>query len=87
MKRREFITLVAGAATWPIVARAQQPQEVGRIYRIGVLSLAPREVPQFAALFDELRRLGFIEGRNLLINADGFGLHQDKRYRDNGRRY
>jgi putative ABC transport system substrate-binding protein len=71
-----FITLLGGAATWPLAARAQQPQEV--IYRIGVLSLAPRELPQFAALFDELRRLGFIEGRNLLINADGFGLHQDQ---------
>jgi len=78
MRRREFISLLGGAATWPFVARAQQPQEVGRIYRIGVLSLAPREIPQFAALFDELRRLGFIEGRNLLINADGFGLHQDQ---------
>jgi len=74
VRRREFITLLGGsAAAWPLAAPAQQ---AGKIHRIGVLSLAPREVPQFAALFDELRRLGFIEGHNLLINADGFALHQ-----------
>jgi len=77
--RREFVVTLGGAAVaWPLAVHAQQPQEAGRIYHLGVLSLAPREVPQFAALFDELRRLGFIEGRNLLINADGFGLHQDQ---------
>jgi putative ABC transport system substrate-binding protein len=71
MKRREFITLLGGAAAagWPLAARAQEP---GRVYRLGVLHQLPRTAPQFAQLFDGLRREGFIEGRNLVIDSRGF---------------
>jgi hypothetical protein len=63
MRRRDFITLVGGAAAvWP---RAAPAQEAGRIYRLGLLSSAPRGASSPAAFFDELRGLGFVEGQNL----------------------
>src|SRR5271170_4074552 len=70
MRRREFITLVGGAAVaWPLATRAQEPRPV---HRLGVLHQLPRTAPQFAQLFDGLRREGFIEGRNLVIDSRGF---------------
>jgi ABC-type uncharacterized transport system substrate-binding protein len=71
LKRREFITLVGGAAAWPLAARAQ---ESGRTYRLGGLTPSPRDAPHYAALFGELRQLGFIEGQNLTIDWRGYGL-------------
>jgi putative tryptophan/tyrosine transport system substrate-binding protein len=62
MKRREFITLLGGAAAAsPIAAHAQQP---GKIYTIGLLSPAPFTLG-YTAFSDALRELGWIEGRNL----------------------
>jgi putative tryptophan/tyrosine transport system substrate-binding protein len=72
VKRREFITLLGGAAAaWPIVARAQQPD---RIRRIGVLIAAeaqddPIAQAQVAAFRQELEKLGWTEGRNVRIDA------------------
>jgi putative ABC transport system substrate-binding protein len=71
VKRREFITLLGGAAIWPLIARAQQS---GRIYHLGCLIASPRDAPHHVALFDELGRLGFLEGKNLVIDPAGFGL-------------
>jgi putative ABC transport system substrate-binding protein len=66
MERREFITLVVGAGVaWPLAVRAQ---EAGRTYRLGVLTFSPRNAPYMVALFDELRRQGFIEGQNLTVD-------------------
>ena len=76
MKRREFITLLGGAAaTWPLAARAQQ---VGKLYRIGVLETTPANMnaANIDALRDGMRVLGYVEGRNLIIeyrSADGRG--------------
>ena len=66
MRRRQFITLVSGAAAvWPFKARAQ-PQ--AKVWRIGFLGLAP-EFSGVEALRAGLRDLGYIEGNNLIIEC------------------
>ena len=69
MKRRGFITLIGGAAAWPLAARAQQ---AGRMRRIGVLTNLAENDPEArfrnAALLEELQQLGWIEGRNMQID-------------------
>ena len=70
MKRRDFITLLSGAAAgWPLAAGAQQP---GRTYRLGFFLPVARDSPAIIAFFDELRIHGFIEGQNLAIIPGGF---------------
>jgi putative tryptophan/tyrosine transport system substrate-binding protein len=69
MKRREFITLLGGAAVaWPLAARAQQ----GRMRRIGVLMLYPENDPQGqlrATSFQQgLEKFGWSVGRNVQID-------------------
>src|SRR5262245_37618905 len=66
MKRREFITLIGGAAVaWPLAARAQQPE---RMRRISVLMITPKSDPEgetWVRVFrEELQKLGWTEGRN-----------------------
>jgi putative tryptophan/tyrosine transport system substrate-binding protein len=74
MRRREFITLIAGAMVeWPFASIAQ---EAGRIYRFGILQPFA-DAPVSLRRIDELRRRGFIEGRNLTIYHRDFGLHVD----------
>src|SRR6266545_2583315 len=71
LRRREFITLLGGAAaTWPLAARAQEP---GRTYRLGTLGSSPRDAPHHIAFFAEMQKLGFIEGQNLAIDRRGYG--------------
>ena len=69
MKRREFITLIGGATvTWPLAARAQQPE---RVRHIGVLMSGTIEADQpaaVAAFVQTLERLGWAEGRNVGID-------------------
>ena len=71
LKRRDFITLLVGAAAaWPLAARAQ-PAE--RMRRIGVLMGYPEGDPQaqgnVTALLRCLQNLGWIEGRNVQIDC------------------
>src|ERR1700730_15794440 len=74
MKRRQFISLLGGAgAMWPFAVRAQEP---GRIYRLGGLTNISRTAPHFVSLFDELRRAGFVEGRNLVVAGWTFRAEQ-----------
>ena len=63
MRRREFIALVGGAAVCPLAAWAQRPSKV---WRIGSLGLA-REASLEAALWTGLRDLGYVEGKNIII--------------------
>src|SRR5262245_39450664 len=69
VKRREFIMLLGGAAAWPLVARAQQPE---RMRRVGVLSVLqeddPESVARRAAFEQPLQALGWTAGRNLRID-------------------
>jgi putative tryptophan/tyrosine transport system substrate-binding protein len=74
MRRRKFITVLGGAAAWPLAARAQQ---AGRTYRLGCLFPPPRDSPPNMAFFDELRRRGFIEGQNLTVEYRAYGQHVD----------
>ena len=69
MRRRDFITGIAVSTVMPLAARAQEP---GRIYRLAFLVPSPRQAPATIALFDELRRNGYIEGQNLVVIPDGF---------------
>src|SRR5262245_7390007 len=64
--RREFIVTLGGAAAWPFSARAQQSTKVARI---GFLGLAPAAAwaSPLEALRVRLRDLGYIEGKNLVI--------------------
>src|SRR6516164_10903303 len=66
MRRREFITIVGGAAVWPLVARAQQPTKIARIGILGLASAAGA-APYVDAVRSGLRNLGYIEGKNLII--------------------
>ena len=76
MRRRDFITLVGGAAVaWPLPALAQ---EAGRTYRVGALSVGRGDSPPTVAMFNELRRFGFIEGQNLTIDWRQYALHMDR---------
>jgi putative ABC transport system substrate-binding protein len=70
VKRREFITLVGGAAAWPLAVRAQQTE---RMRRIGVLTAGadvddPDGQARSAAFLQGLQQLGWTDGRNIRID-------------------
>jgi putative ABC transport system substrate-binding protein len=65
MRRREFIGLVGGAATWPVVARAQQPA----MPVIGYLSTrSPEDTKHLLSAFQSgLAQNGYVEGQNVSV--------------------
>jgi ABC-type uncharacterized transport system substrate-binding protein len=70
MRRREFITLLGGAAACPLAARAQQPE---RMRRIGVLMALAANDPdaqvRITAFVQGLQQLGWVDGRNVHIDT------------------
>jgi putative ABC transport system substrate-binding protein len=81
MKRREFITLLGGAAmARPSVARAQQSS--GKVWRVAFLLPGSWDNPADQALFDafreELKKLGYVEGKNLIIDRRGAEGHNER---------
>jgi len=79
--RREFITVLGGAAAWPFAARAQQRE---RMRRIGVLMNLSDNDPDgqdvLVAFLNELQRLGWSDGRNARIETR-WGAGDRERYR------
>jgi putative ABC transport system substrate-binding protein len=70
VRRREFITLLGGAAAWPMAARAQQAGQLRRIVLIeGYGESDPEGQARFAAVEAGLRQLGWINGRNIKIES------------------
>src|SRR6476646_6384536 len=69
MKRRDFITLLGGAAAWPLAARAQDPAPTVRQARIGILSASPPTPAMVHAFREGMRERGYIEGHNLSLDV------------------
>src|SRR5213083_1247416 len=81
MKRREFITLLGGAAAWPLAARAQQQP---KMLRVGFVGMQPRGAPHYANFLKRMAELGYQEGRNFAfeyiqtLDIEGY----EKNYRE-----
>jgi putative ABC transport system substrate-binding protein len=70
LKRREFITLLGGAATaWPLAVRAQQPERTRRISVLMSSNVEPDLQTGLAAFVQVLEQLGWAEGRNVRIET------------------
>src|SRR5262249_3156711 len=84
VRRREFITVLGGAAAWPLAARAQQPST--QVARIGVLNTGLDDAVSgglgYRAFVAELQKLGFTEGRNLVIDYGRTDQGADKAFAD-----
>src|SRR5436309_15288111 len=80
MRRREFIAALGGAAAaWPLAARAQQPERMGRIgVLMGFVESDPTGIPELTAFRGALTRVGWKEGSNLRIEVRWGGADPDR---------
>src|SRR5262245_65978541 len=70
LRRREFITLLGGAAAWPLAARAQQSEQVQRVgVLMGLAEDDPDAKARLAGFRQGLESLGWSEGRNIRLNT------------------
>src|SRR3979411_1688646 len=83
MRRREFMTLVGGVAVWPLAVRAQQRATQHRIaiFHPAIPTTLLTETgggSAWRAFFSELRRLGYVEGENLIIERYSSEGHHER---------
>jgi len=64
MKRREFITLLGGAAMWPVMARGQPVPIVGLVS----IGASPAEPANFHPFLEQMRELGYVDGQNVVFD-------------------
>jgi len=70
MRRRDFIASLGATAAWPVVTRAQQPEQMRRVgFLTAVAESNPLGRASFAAFRQELNRLGWMDGRNVRIDV------------------
>ena len=84
MKRREFVTALGGAVAWPLAARAQQSSRMKRIALVkpaGKIGDMGADSPVYRVFFEELSRLGYVEGQNLVVERYS-GEGRTERYAD-----
>src|SRR5215475_14466944 len=81
MRRREFITLIGGAATWPLAASGQQAERVRRIGMLMGVADDREGQARVTALKQGLQELGWTDGRNIQIETR-FGVADAGRIRD-----
>jgi len=68
MRRREFIRLIGGAIVGlPSAARAQQPAKIPRVGYLWHAGSAQEEGPYFRALLEGFAKLGYVDGRNIIL--------------------
>jgi putative ABC transport system substrate-binding protein len=80
VSRRKFVGLFSGCAAWPLAARAQPAR---RVYRIGLLGGYPPTAHEasarlWAAFFQELRGLGYIEGQTIVVEGRWYGENTER---------
>jgi putative ABC transport system substrate-binding protein len=76
MRRRDFITLLCGAAAWPLGARAQQAD---RVPRVGLVSVGaePSNPVIYIPFFEQMRQLGYVDGQNIVFERRFAAGHDD----------